>query len=49
MKAVFTISTDDLKAKAYDKMRKPEKVTYPTKGSEDVLLVSIVKRMLAEA
>ena len=48
MKAVFTISTDDLKAKAYDNMRKPEKVKYPTKGSEDTLLVCIIKKMLAE-
>ena len=48
MKAVFTIATDDLNAKAYDKMQKPQKVTYPTKGSEDALLVSIIKRILAE-
>ena len=47
MKAVFPLSTSDLKAKTYDKAKCPASVKYPSKSSEDELLLRIVKAILA--
>lgn len=47
MKAIFTISTKELKAKNYTAMQKPEKVKYP-KPSEDERLISLLKKSLMQ-
>ena len=46
MKAIFTISTEELKAKNYDAMRKPAEVTYQ-EPSDDKQFVSLLKKSLA--
>lgn len=48
MKAVFTISTSDLKVKNHDNVKRPKGITYPIKASEDDLLVRIIKKAIEQ-